>query len=59
MDASGCDHETRVNGASNDPPQGVPRSLIEPIQKIVKSMFDHVGRGSVVEPENEVTFSRK
>lgn len=43
-------HQTRINGPSNDSTQRIPSPFIEPIKKIIKPMFDHVGRGSVIEP---------
>lgn len=46
------DHKARVDGAPDDTPQGVPCSLVKPIQKIVKTMLHHVSRRAVVEPKN-------
>ena len=51
MDCPWSDHQARVNCPANDSAQRVPGSFVEPIQEIVKPMLDHIGRSSVVEPE--------
>jgi hypothetical protein len=30
--------------------QWIPSSLIEPIEEVIKAIFDHVGRGTIIEP---------
>lgn len=44
------EHKAWVDGATHDPAQRVPRSLVEPVEEIVVAILDHVRRGSVVEP---------
>lgn len=58
VDAPGRYHQAGVNGAPDDPPQRVPSPLVEPIQEVVETMFDHIGRGAIIKPENKRNRSR-
>lgn len=51
---TGRDHQSWVDGAADNPAERVPRSLIEPVQKIIETMFDHVRCRTVVEPVTRV-----
>ena len=37
-----CDHETRVDGATNDPSKGIPSSVIKPVVEIIGSFLSQV-----------------
>lgn len=37
-------------GSADDSSQGVPRALVEPVEKIIEAILDHMMRGAVVEP---------
>ena len=52
VDGTGGEHQARVHSASDNTPQGVPRSLVEPVEEVVEPMLYHVGCRPVVEPEN-------
>lgn len=40
---------TRINGATNDPPQRIPSPVIKPVVKLIKSFFCQEAGGTVVE----------
>lgn len=50
VDGTGGEHQARVHSASDDAPQRVPRSLVEPVEEVVEPMLYHVGCRPVVEP---------
>ena len=50
MDGPRGDHEAGVDCSTDDTAQGVPRSFVKPIEKVVEAMFDHVRRRSIIEP---------
>ena len=43
-----CDHETRVDGATNDPSKGIPSSVIKPVVEIIESFLSQVLSCTVV-----------
>ena len=49
VDGTGSDHETWVDGSSNDPTKGVPGSVIKPIVEIVEALFCEVLCCTVIE----------
>ena len=51
VDATRCNHKTWINSATNDTPQWIPCSFIEPIQKIIETMLYHISRGTIIEPK--------
>ena len=50
VDSTRCEHEARVDGAADDTAQRVPGALVEPVEKVVVAILDHVVSGAVVEP---------
>ena len=44
---------TPTYSPSNDTSQGVPRTVVKPVQELVVAMVGHVMGGSVVEPEKQ------
>lgn len=50
IDHTRGEHEPRINGSSYDSSQGIPREIIKPIQKFIKSMVDKLLRCAVIEP---------
>ena len=50
VDKTRCEHESRVDGATNDTAQGVPGTLVEPVGEIIEALGDHHVRCSIVEP---------
>ena len=50
------EHKAGVHGAAHNSPQGVPRPLIKPVEEVVVAIFDHVRRGSVVEPVRDERY---
>ena len=51
MDGARGDHEPRVDGATHNPAQRVPRPLVKPVEKVVEAVLHHVRCRSVVEPD--------
>ena len=54
VDESRREHESRVHRPSHYAAQWVPRSLVEPVQKVVVAVLHHIVRGAVVEPGIEL-----
>lgn len=50
MNAARCDHQAGINGATDNTSKWIPCSFIEPIQKLIKSSFNHIGRGTIIKP---------
>lgn len=50
VDATGRDHEARINGATNNTAQWIPGPVVEPIQEIVKATLHHISGRSIIEP---------
>ncbi len=48
------EHQPWVHGASNNAPQWIPRSVIEPVQKRIEPVLRHVLCCAVVEPGIEL-----
>lgn len=44
------DHQSWVDSAADNPAKRVPCSLVEPVQEIIETVFDHVCCCTVVEP---------
>ena len=49
VENGGRDHQTRIDGATNDPSQRIPSSVVEPIVKLVKSFISQKFGCAVVE----------
>ena len=49
VDDTGSDHETRVDGATNNTTQWVPSSVIKPVVKVVETLLCQVFSCAVVE----------
>ena len=49
VDGAGSDHETGVDGSSDNPTQGVPSSVVKPVVETVESMFRQVLGCAIVE----------
>lgn len=45
MQESRGHHEARVDGASDDTTEGVPRPVVEPIVEVVEALFGQVSGG--------------
>ena len=44
-----CDHQTRVDGATNDTAQRVPGTVIKPVVKLIEPFLRKEPGGSIVE----------
>jgi len=53
------DHQSRVDSAADNPAKRIPCSLIEPVQEIIETMFDHVRCCTVVEPVTNEKYRRR
>lgn len=42
------DHQAGIDGAADDPSQGIPGALIEPVVKVVETLLGQEPRGAVV-----------
>ena len=58
VDGAGGEHEAGVDSSAHDPAQGVPGSLVKPVEEIIVAVLHHVGRRPVVEPGNITILSR-
>lgn len=56
---AGSDHQSRIDGAANDPSQRIPCSLVEPVQEVIEPVLYHVCRRAVVEPVTQNTADSK
>lgn len=53
MNGAGRNHQAGINGAADDTSQRIPSAFVEPIQKRIKSILDHVMSRSIIEPEKK------
>lgn len=44
------EHQSWIDRATHNSPQRVPCSLVEPVQKVIESMLDHISCCTVIEP---------
>lgn len=58
MNGAWCDHEARIYCSANNTTKRIPRALIKPVKKVVKTMLHHVRGGSIVKPETRMNTSR-
>ena len=49
IDNGTCDHEPRIDGASDYSTQGIPSSIIKPIVKGIETLIGQIFRCSVIE----------
>lgn len=53
------DHQSWVDSAADNPAKRVPCSLVEPVQEIIETVFDHVCCCTVVEPVTHANYRRQ
>lgn len=51
------DHQSWIDCATHNPPQWIPCSLVEPVQKVIEPMLDHICGCTVVKPIIYTTFT--
>lgn len=54
MNATRCNHETWINSTANNTTKWIPGSFVKPIQKLIKSTFDHICGCTIIEPKNQM-----
>jgi len=49
IEEAGSDHEARIDGTTDDPTQGVPSSIVEPIVKVIEAVLGEVFCSAIIE----------